>query len=479
MGAAHGIVDSFFSLDCVTMPEVHIFDFDGVLFYSPAPTRSAVASLTCPAAAPPCKSTVESHAEGVAAPIEATTTASPEKLLEAEANKLYGTLLNPVDSGGYGWFQSLLTMTPPCVPEKPDPEVWFVTPIITHMRALVARRNTLLRTPQTSPPPEDMPLLYVLTGRDVKYYDRIWTLLQQVGLDNQVEDVILKPHEMAGTVTYKLNNLFRIIQNHRPSRVYYYEDRVEQGGRLLEGIRVLEEVLFFQTHGGGSGATTDRVGVVTFDVKQHKSGSTENAPAQGSALHTPQPEVFFQFSTNTTNNQGRSAAEYDPRHACVVKALRDSPYALLREACYPLDRVATFYQDESAIAGESAQRAAAHAERRAQRWVEGTIDFWNARNKRGRGRGGGGGRGGSGGRGAEPPSMKAAAAEFDTRALHDAIQFKVAPPFTFIMVLVPPAVCDRSNYMLNADQFSALVEGLKVEREKRIKEQGAATAVAA
>jgi hypothetical protein len=465
------------------MTELHIFDFDGTLFYSPAPTRSAVAATLFPHPAavttPVTAVNVSDDDGGAAAGVQ-----NAEELRDAEANKLYGSLLNPVDSGGYGWFQSLHTMSPPFVPETPDPEVWFVAPILAHMRALVERRNTLLQDPHARA--EDMPLLYVVTGRDVKYYDRIWTLLEQVGLDREVEDVVLKPHETAGTVTYKLNNFFKLIQYHCPSRVFYYEDRVEQGGRLLEGIRVLEEVLYCRKCGNsgsggtssGSGTSTtvaDRVGVVTFDVKTTQEESTTTVNSDGTIVHdsarrTPQPGVLFRFGARGGDCQPSPAEAADPRHAVLTSTLRASPYQLLRDACYPLHRLAAFYEDEADITGEKARKAAEHAERQAQRWVEGTIEFWNAKNTSGRGRcGRGGGRGRGGGPAAKRRTTTASSSGgFDTRVLHDAIQFPVAPPFTFIMVLVPAAISERSNYMLDTAQFAALVEQLKFAREKSV-----------
>lgn len=425
------------------MSEVHIFDFDGTLFYSPAPTHSAVEALLS------TQSTTAANGDQSDA---AQTSAEQQDQQRTEAaNKLYGHLLNPVDAGGYGWFQSLHTMSPPAVPAVPDPAVWFVAPILAHMRALVKRRAEQLRNPKASQ--RDVPLLYVLTGRDAKYYDRIWTLLQQVGLDKEVEDVILKPHETAGTVHYKLNNFFKIIQYHRPSRVFYYEDRVEQGGRLLEGIRVLEEVLYHTQYDATTAA--DRVGVVTFDVNA--------VPSHSSALEALQPEVSFQFAACAQ----RCCTE--PRLSGLAATLRASPDALLRDACYPLDRIAAFYHDPADVEGTKAQRAANQAERQAQRWVEGTIDFWNSKSDASRVRGRGG-RGGAG-RGGGAPTRKATPTTFDARALHDSIRFSVAPSFTFLMVLVPAALCDRSNSMLSADEFAALVERLKVEREERTQPQ--------
>ncbi|KPI83256.1 hypothetical protein ABL78_7714 [Leptomonas seymouri] len=429
--------------------EVHIFDFDGTLFYSPAPTLAAAASLIPPTASGGAAASTFNDS----AAVEYTTEAD-EKRRVKEANELYGKLLNPIESGGYGWFQSIHTMVPPSVPEKPDPNIWFVQPILNHMRALVQRRNELRRHPLSKA--KDRPVLYVLTGRDVKYRDRIRTLLQQVGLYKEVERVILKPKETAGTVKYKLNNFFNIIQRHRPSRVFYYEDRVEQGGRLLEGIQVLEEVLYYRPGGSGSGdAAVNRVGVVTFDVTT-ADGTHFDPLAHGGASYSPQPKVVLHFGAHARGNLPQSPAEADPRHRLMISTLRSSPYTLLREACYPLDRATAFCQRDADTVGRNAK----HPEKQAQKWVEGTISFWNSREASRRGDGDAASRG----RGPEAPIEKPTFTMFDAHALHNSIQFGIAPPFTFIMVLVPAAIRDRSNCMLDAGQFAALVERLKAER---------------
>lgn len=461
-----------FNLLVVLMVELHIFDFDGTIFFSPVADPNALAAALVASG--------DLGAEDAA----------------ATAKRLHGKLRSPVSSGGLGWYQSLSTLSPPAVPERPAEATWFVEPILEHMRAIVETRNSSAkeRRPnagtQRAAPTVDMPLIYVLTGRDVKYHDRIWTLLQQAGLDREVEDVLLKPSETAGTVRYKLNRFFSLIQYHRPSRVYYYEDRVEQGRALLEGMRVLEEVLYMDvsdkhngTVSGGNGCwKPDRVGVVTFDVA---GGAAEEAstttPPPPTALNTPQPTVV-----PCAERDGATCQGADGRNAhlsTIASSLRTSPYSLLRDACYPVDRRVLFGSSSPTDTLLEAKVSAAldQAERQAWQWVERTVEFYNSKSAcqvQGRGRG-------QGGRpvvGGKQDSVAITTTAFgpkadkpavcDARALHAAVSFAVPPPFVFVMVLVPPALCGRSSSILTGEQLVAVLRTL--EEEKRASDKAAA-----
>ncbi|CAM36624.1 conserved hypothetical protein [Leishmania braziliensis MHOM/BR/75/M2904] len=464
------------------MVELHIFDFDGTIFYSPVADPNALTAALV--------------ATGDLSVADAAVV----------ANKLHGKLRSPVSSGGLGWYQSLSTLSPPAVPERPAEITWFVEPILAHMRAIVETRNSLMRqrcsTVGTQPPVPtvDMPLIYVLTGRDVKYYDRIWTLLQQAGLDKEVEDVLLKPSETAGTVKYKLNHFFSLIQYHQPARVFYYEDRVEQGRLLLEGMRALEEVLYMDVRDRDRGTVSsdnsywkaDRVGVVTFDVAgstteavKREEGKWQNGchgeaprrceavtvePPSLTVLHTPQPTVVSCADRGRDTWQGTDGR--NEHLSTLVASLRASPYSLLRDACYPVHRYSLYDLPSltETLPEAKVSTALSQAERQAQQWVEGTVRFYNSKSSfEGRGRVQGG-RPVVGSTTTAFGSGAKAAAVYDPRALRAAISFAVPPPFVFIMVLVPPALCGRSSGMLSEEQLVALVRTL--EEEKRAADEG-------
>lgn len=209
--------------------EVHVFDFDGTLFFSPAPDEQFIA--------------------------------------DRYGDSMLNKLVTPFESNGLGWFQSLSTLSPPFVPEKPPVEEWFVGPVVDRLRQLGARQEKKQAT--SMPSLADLAsgkskkkspggtgssngasssspsvVIYVLTGRDEKYRKRIEGLLQQADLLRHVRYVFLKPHETAGTVRYKLDTFFQLIREHQPTAMYYYEDRLGQGGRLVTGVRLLHQALY-------------------------------------------------------------------------------------------------------------------------------------------------------------------------------------------------------------------------------------------
>lgn len=224
--------------------ELHIFDFDGTLFNSPTPSL-----------------------------------AQAERFFPGHGSRLCQQLINSVWNGGYGWFQNLHTLEPPAVPRNPNLGEWYVTPVLEHLKTLLRasleengslhdkggvvearvdpdrQRSTTngagpLHSSSSSSsssfavergPPSR--LFFILTGRDRKFTARIMELLEHAGVLSSLEGVFLKPHESYGTVRFKLETFADLIQQYCPQRVWYYEDRPEQGGKLLEGIRSLQKIL--------------------------------------------------------------------------------------------------------------------------------------------------------------------------------------------------------------------------------------------
>lgn len=215
---------------CKAVLELHIFDFDGTLFNSPVPSKKQVQRL------------YPNHP------------------------RLYDDLVDPVWSGGLGWFQSLQTLSPPAVPEAPEVGKWFIQPVVRHFLELLRTRRTPAAAQEgveeegggaAPAPTSPTALFFVLTGRDKKFQQRIESLLAHAGLLPHLTAVILKPHETYGTVKYKLETFAQLVERYQPSRVFYYEDRPEQGARLLEGVRKFQETLFC----GGGGGNEDIEGI--------------------------------------------------------------------------------------------------------------------------------------------------------------------------------------------------------------------------
>ncbi|RNF22345.1 OB fold-containing protein [Trypanosoma conorhini] len=179
--------------------ELHIFDFDGTIFYSPSPSA---------------------------------------RIKETHGANVYARLMRPLTDNGLGWFQSLTTLLPPAVPTAPPIQEWYLTPVLRRMMELRQRQ----RDAAAIGAPEDVKM-FVLTGRDEKFRYRIEELLTHGGLRDMLGAVLLKPHETYGTVKFKLEALYSLIAQNRPKHVFYYEDRVEQGQQLLDGIRLLSQAV--------------------------------------------------------------------------------------------------------------------------------------------------------------------------------------------------------------------------------------------
>lgn len=174
--------------------ELHIFDFDGTIFYSPTPS---------------------------------------ERLKTSIGKRLHGKLLRPLQDGGLGWFQSPTTLLPPAVPQAPSKE-WYVLPVLQRLAELKKKKSAAAEMGS-----QDNFKVYVLTGRDEKHRARIEELLAHAGVRDMMSEVLLKPHETYGTVKFKLESFYRLIALNKPKHVYYYEDRHDQGYKLLSGIRLL------------------------------------------------------------------------------------------------------------------------------------------------------------------------------------------------------------------------------------------------
>ncbi|CCW68316.1 unnamed protein product [Phytomonas sp. Hart1] len=201
--------------------EIHIFDFDGTLFFSPTPERRFVCAQY--------------------------------------GARVLGKLFNPLSSSGYGWFQSLSTLSPPAVPAEPAESQWYITPVVNWFRALIAgktsscnenrdRQHQYVNSENCAHEHVNgdcavQRLFFVLTGRQEGFRRRIEHLLDHVGLFQHIEHVFLKPHEGIGTAEYKLNIFFDLILKWKPQRVFYYEDRYDQAAKLLEGMEQLQSAL--------------------------------------------------------------------------------------------------------------------------------------------------------------------------------------------------------------------------------------------
>ena len=151
---------------------IHVFDFDGTLFRSPVPS--------------------DRHPKAC----------------------------DPTFSGGYGWFQSLMSLCPPVVPERPDSS-WYSSSTVSAFHQA---------TKEGSP-------CFVLTGRDEKFRGRIANLLEHASI--QPVALFLKPQENSGTVKHKVECFGELVAHYGAVTIRYYEDRPRQGKSIEAAMEQL------------------------------------------------------------------------------------------------------------------------------------------------------------------------------------------------------------------------------------------------
>lgn len=415
--------------------ELHIFDFDGTLFNSPAPREAQV------------------RAEHGA--------------------HMVGRLTQPMESGGLGWFQSLATLCPPTVPECPDEGRWFVTPVVERLRALCRDNDnngkenpnhTVASTADDGGDDEEgihrdgtghntassgnvnnsntttngSVACYVLTGRDEKYRARIEALLAQAGLLPLLSGVFLKPTETAGTVKYKLGTFLALVRQHSPSRVVYYEDRPEQGGKLYAGIRALQDAYY----NPASNPTCP--------------SSSQQRPVGGPVVAWTGPGSLCSLEYITDNTTSASGSSGGSGSAASPTSASASPHPL---------------SFNNLFGGNShGHGVASAAVRTGRRWAAESIDADNEAETQRRDVGGyeapvrrrtridhssssnnGYGYGGKGNRGSEEVPI-------------ESVEFPAPPLFHFTMVMVPARLAVLSEQMLTDEEQRRLIQTLLAER---------------
>lgn len=368
--------------------ELHIFDFDGTLFNSPIPNVGQL-----------------------------------ERLKPNKGGVFYHELTSTVDSHGYGWFQSLHTLEPPAVPQKPSISEWYVTPVLKHLKDLVEEdqrakascsekpleegnneRGSISSSSSSSPvAPSLSRLFFVLTGRDRKFTSRIKDLLDEAHVLSSLENVFLKPSECYGTVKFKLETFSELIRRYRPGRVWYYEDRPEQGGQLVTGIQCLQRKLY-------DSRMLDLTGV------DRQMNSTEK-------------NVLLASDTNTKD---------DPYMGTTVCTTEIFPFTAKKG----LDKTIAELSLSSLFKNPS---SAEHSMRYAERWANNYLK-------------------GLTGDGMTSKKLRESVFPRDQPELSK-VAFK---PFDFFLVLIEPELSLRGEMMLSDARLQEVIDLLSEEREKKL-----------
>jgi hypothetical protein len=156
--------------------ELHIYDFDGTIFRSPAPHPTLIAQND--------------------------------------------RLTQPVFAGGLGWFQEEAGMLPPFVPELPPvDDTWYVMDTVRQFHKSISDGHHVI----------------VLTGREHRQFERrVRQLLDNAGM--KPHELALKPHPRGGTVAAKTEVMLRVAAKELPSHLLIIDDREEQGLKLQASV---------------------------------------------------------------------------------------------------------------------------------------------------------------------------------------------------------------------------------------------------
>jgi hypothetical protein len=151
---------------------LNIFDFDGTLFRSPAPNPQIWDS------------------------------------------SLIGKIKSAIDQSGLGWFQDVVTLSPPYVPEHPTDE-WYVSDI--KQQVLDSMNDPACVT-------------VLLTGRSVKYLEIIKNLIAPAGL--VFDEMGLKPGPEVTTMDFKVQFIATMVTKYQPFRLCLWEDRPQHAEKF-------------------------------------------------------------------------------------------------------------------------------------------------------------------------------------------------------------------------------------------------------
>jgi len=124
-------------------------------------------------------------------------------------NEMFGRIRGDPESNGLGWFQDIVTLEPPYVPEVPD-ETWYSKEIVTLVKETM----------------EDESFVNVLlTGRSVNFSDRIIQICTNIGIN--IKHYGLKPLNGCTTMDFKTDFIRNMIAKYSPVSVVLFEDRPE------------------------------------------------------------------------------------------------------------------------------------------------------------------------------------------------------------------------------------------------------------
>lgn len=155
---------------------------------------------------------------------------SPEASSKLWVGALLGKIKGPPSQSGLGWFQELITLQPPYVPEDPDVS-WFNAFVLDKCRQSIADPNSIT---------------VLLTGRLTIYSERIRHIVSCMGLE--FDHYGLKPGPYLFTMDFKIGFVHDLVSEYagQLNKIVLYDDREEHSSRftsLLKGTKLPIEVI--------------------------------------------------------------------------------------------------------------------------------------------------------------------------------------------------------------------------------------------
>jgi len=150
---------------------------------------------------------------------DGTTFRSPCPSSKLWGSRNVGRIINTHEQKGLGWYESIESLSPPFVPEVCD-ESWFSHVVLPEFRASCEDPSRLA---------------VLLSGRNIKFYARIKSILEGVGLR---PDLISLKEDPRPTMDFKRDLLSHLIAQHTEiKRIRVYEDREPHARKFQAFLR--------------------------------------------------------------------------------------------------------------------------------------------------------------------------------------------------------------------------------------------------
>lgn len=132
---------------------------------------------------------------------------------------LIGKIKSTADQNGLAWFQDIITLSTPYVPESPSEE-WFVGEVKEQVLESMKDPNCIT---------------VLLTGRTEKYLNIINRIISTAGL--KFDEMGLKPGPEVTTMNFKIDFITQLVKKYQPFRICLWEDRPSHAEKFKVSLK--------------------------------------------------------------------------------------------------------------------------------------------------------------------------------------------------------------------------------------------------